>query len=86
MLMMLIKIRKENPVFAQGSFEPVSDALGCVAYARCGEGQKIMTVANRNSHAIVYVLPEEGYTALIGGTVSGRELYIEGETASVLIK
>ena len=45
-----------------------------------------LTVANRNSHPIVYVLPEEGYTALIGGTVSGRELYIEGETASVLIK
>lgn len=83
---MLGKIRKENPVFAQGSFEPVSDALGCVAYARCGEGQKIMTVANRNSHAIVYVLPGEGYEALTGGTVSGRELYLESETAAILIK
>lgn len=80
------KIRKEHKVFAQGEFVPVSDALGCVAYERCGEGERIMTVANRNNHSIVYILPEDGYEALIGGTVSGRELYIDKETAAIIIK
>jgi hypothetical protein len=45
-----------------------------------------MTVANRNSHPIDYWLPEEGYEALTGGTVSGRKLHIEKETAAIIIK
>ena len=45
-----------------------------------------MTVANRNSHSIVYILPEEGYKALAGGEVRGRELYLEKETAAIIIK
>jgi hypothetical protein len=45
-----------------------------------------MTVANRNSHPIVYILPEEGFEALSGGNVSGRELYLDRETAAILIK
>ncbi|MBQ7122701.1 MAG: glycoside hydrolase family 13 protein [Clostridia bacterium] len=80
------RLRKEHKVFEEGEFVPVSAALGCVAYERRNDEERIMTVANRNSHSIVYVLPEEGYEALSGGTVSGRELYLEGETAAILIK
>ncbi len=79
------RLRSEHPVFRDGEFIPVSDALGCVAYIRKNENEKIMTVANRNSHEIVYILPDEGYTVLTGGTVSGRELYIEKETAAILL-
>ncbi len=79
-------LRKEHAVFADGEFVPVSAAMGCVAYERRGRGERIMTVANRNSHSIVYVLPEEGFEALAGGTVSGRELYLDRETAAILIK
>ncbi len=80
------KLRKEHKVFADGEFVPVSAALGCVAYERRCESERIMTVANRNSHSIVYVLPEEGYTIISGGSISGRELYIEKETAAIIIK
>ncbi len=80
------KIRAEHPVFRDGDFIPVSSTLGCVAYERSGNGERIMTVANRNGHSIVYILPEEGYEVLCGGTVTGRELYLEKETAAILIK
>ena len=67
-------------------FVPVSAALGCVAYERKGGNEKIMTVANRNSHPIVYILPEDGYASLTGETVIGRELHLEKETAAILMK
>ena len=80
------KIRAEHPVFKDGEFVPVSSTLGCVAYERVGNGERIMTVANRNGHSIVYILPEEGYEVLCGGSVIGRELYLDKETAAILIK
>lgn len=80
------RLRREHEVFIDGEFVPVSAAMGCVAYERRGRGERIMTVANRNSHSIVYILPEEGFEPLAGGTVSGRELYLDGETAAILIK
>lgn len=80
------RLRREHKVFADGEFVPVSAALGCVAYERRNGDERIMTVANRNSHSIVYILPEEGYDAIAGGTVKGRELYIDKETAAILIK
>lgn len=78
-------IRREHKVFAQGEFVPVSAALGCVAYERRNDAEKIMTVANRNSHSIVYILPDEGYVSLTGEKIIGRELYLEKETAAILI-
>ncbi len=80
------QLRKEHPVFREGSFVPVSSCLGCVAYERQGEGERIMTVANRNPHPIVYTLPCDGFVSLTGETVSGRDLYLEGETAAILMR
>ncbi len=80
------RIRKEHKAFEKGEFVPVSAALGCVAYERRNSEEKIMTVANRNSHSIIYILPEEGYEVITGGTVTGRELCLEKETAAILIK
>ncbi len=80
------RIRKEHAVFKDGEFVPVSAAMGCVAFERKGRGEKIMTVANRNSHSIVYYLPEDGYEALTGGSVCGRELYLDENTAAIIIK
>ena len=80
------RLRKEHSVFKDGEFVPVSDALGCVAYERRNGSEAIMTVANRNNHSIVYVLPEEGYASLTGETVRGRELYLEKETAAILVR
>ncbi len=80
------KLRKEHPVFKEGEFVPVSSCLGCVAYERRGEGESVMTVANRNNHPIVYTLPCEGFVSLTGEKIEGRDLYLDGVTAAILIK
>lgn len=51
------KIRRENSVFKEGKFTPVSAAMGCVAYTREDETGGILIIANRNTHAISYHLP-----------------------------
>ena len=82
---LLGSIRSEHPVFIDGNFVPVSSVLGCVAFERCGRGEKIITVANRNVHPIVYILPEDGFTSLTGQRISGRELYLDAYTASISV-
>lgn len=79
-------IRKEHKVFADGEFVPVSAYLGCVAFERRNDEERIMTVANRNCHDITYVLPEEGYESLTGEAVEGNKLKLEKKTAAILIK
>lgn len=80
------RLRKEHPVFKEGEFVPVSAALGCVAFERRGEGERIMTVANRNEHPIVYVLPEEGWSSLTEERIGGQVSFILGaESTAILI-
>ncbi len=64
------RIRKENPALYNGSFHPVSEAAGCIAYVRSNQHNRIMTIANRNVHPITYYLPDDWHGAklLIGGT------------------
>ena len=64
------KIRKENPSLSDGSFHPVSEAAGCIAYVRSTYGNRIMLIANRNVHPITYHLPEDWHNSklLLGGT------------------
>lgn len=62
------KIRRENEVFKEGWFIPVSAAMGCIAYIRENETGSVMIIANRNVHEICYNLPCEyrESTALYG--------------------
>lgn len=62
------KIRRENEVFKEGWFIPVSAAMGCVAYIRENETGSVMIIANRNVHEICYNLPCEYHesTSLYG--------------------
>lgn len=53
------KIRRENSVFKEGKFIPVSAEMGCVAYMREDENSRVLIVANRNAHEIDYYLPQE---------------------------
>lgn len=53
------KIRRENEVFKEGWFIPVSAAMGCIAYIRENETGSVMIIANRNVHEICYNLPCE---------------------------
>ena len=63
------KIRKENAALYDGSFHPVSEAAGCIAYVRSTYGNRIMLIANRNVHPITYYLPTDWHGAklLLGG-------------------
>ncbi|MBR6634895.1 MAG: hypothetical protein IKL41_04655, partial [Clostridia bacterium] len=64
------KIRRSSPALSYGSFVPVSEAAGCIAFAREGENSKLLTISNRNVHPITYYLPEawHGARLLLGGT------------------
>ncbi|MBR4049107.1 MAG: glycoside hydrolase family 13 protein [Clostridia bacterium] len=64
------KIRRSSPALSYGSFVPVSEAAGCIAFAREGANSKLLTIANRNVHPITYYLPEawHGARLLLGGT------------------
>lgn len=61
------KLRKCCPLLKAGQFVPISGASGCVCYARMDgdrpdlspDADAIVVLANNNSHAITYDLPEE---------------------------
>lgn len=82
---LLGNIRKHHQALKDGCFEPVSSTLGCVAFKRKCAGETIMTIANRNSHSIEYILPEEGYVSLTGQKVTGNRLYLDSNSASILV-
>ena len=74
------EIRRNNKVFSDGFFSPVSSMLGCVAYRRHNENGDIMIIVNRNEHSIMYGLPEfyKNAKTLYGDNVVNGEVYIDG--------
>ena len=82
------KIRKENPCLKQGDFHPVSEALGCVAYARSCPGSALLTIANRNPHPITYYLPPDWFNAqiLIGGSGYATDCVEVDACSSVILR
>lgn len=72
--------RRNNKVFCDGYFSPVSSMLGCVAYRRHNENGDIMIIVNRNEHSITYRLPDFYANAktLYGEKVQNGEVYIDG--------
>lgn len=74
------EIRKNNKVFSEGYFSPVSSMLGCVAFRRHNENGDIMVIVNRNEHSITYRLPDFYGNAktLYGDAVKNGEVYIDG--------
>lgn len=76
---------KSTPCSKRANLCPFPRLSGCVAFERRGEGERIMTVANRNEHPIVYVLPEEGWSSLTEERIGGRELYLGAESTAILI-
>lgn len=82
----LAKIRSEHKVFREGAFVPISSVLGCVAYAREDENEKLIIVANNNSEEIDYVLPHGQYKNLLGGKVNGNHLFLPAESAAIVMQ
>ena len=78
------KMRKEHSAFKDGSFIPVSDALGCVCYMRKNSEETIAVIANRNEHPIEYYLHEDGFSSLTGEKVEGRIVYVDEMSTAIL--
>ncbi len=80
------EIRRNNKVFCDGYFSPVSGMLGCVAFRRHNENGDIMIIVNRNEHSISYRLPEfyENAKTLYGESVQNGEVYIDGYSFVIL--
>ena len=74
------EIRRNNKVFSDGFFSPVSSMLGCVAFRRHNENGDIMIIVNRNEHSIMYGLPElyKNAKTLYGDNIVNGEVYIDG--------
>ena len=74
------EIRRNNKVFSDGFFSPVSSMLGCVAFRRHNENGDIMIIVNRNEHSIMYGLPEfyKSGKTLYGDNIVNGEVYIDG--------
>ncbi len=73
------EIRRNNNVFSDGYFIPVSSMLGCVAFRRRNENGDIMVIVNRNEHSITYRLPNFYKVAktLYGDRIQNGEIFID---------
>ncbi len=58
------KIRSSLSCLKDGFFKSYSAMLSCVAFIRENDEQKIMIIANKNNHEIVYNLPDEFKNAI----------------------
>lgn len=82
------KIRTDNPVFKDGSFEIVSCVAGCAAFARRKDNDAVLVISNSNPHPITYHVKAEWCDAvdLLGNaSVCGTMVDIE-EKSTVILK
>lgn len=82
------RLRRENSVFKDGYFSPVSSMLGCVAYRRHNEKDDLMIIVNRNEHAISYRLPDtfKSSRSLMGSPVQNGEVNVDSCSFVILSK
>ncbi|MCL2508797.1 MAG: glycoside hydrolase family 13 protein [Oscillospiraceae bacterium] len=81
------ELRKRHGCFQESRFEPVSATLGCVAFARAGDGDGVLTIANRNEHGIEYRLPGgwRGASLELGGEMLSEDVVKIGACETVLL-
>ena len=84
----LAKIRKSNGAFKCGDYKTISAALGCVAFERIGDDERLLIIANANDHDIDYIVhePWRDAKALWGEDVSGFNVHIDANSAVILKK
>ncbi|MBQ2774834.1 MAG: glycoside hydrolase family 13 protein [Clostridia bacterium] len=84
----LSKLRASSVAFKNGDFVPVSAALGCIAYERVCENERVLVIANANNHDINYIVSDfwSGAQALYGDTPEGTSVHVGANSAVVLKK
>lgn len=82
------RIRTDNSVFKDGSFEIVSCVAGCAAFARRKDDDSVLVISNSNPHPITYHVKAEWCNSLdlLGNAnVCGTMVDIE-EKSTVILK
>lgn len=82
------KMRKECDCLKRGTYQTVSEMLGCLAFTRSGEKDEIMVIVNRNEHEIDYYLPSCWHSAqsLLGGEMQTDKIKLSALEAAILKK
>ena len=80
------EIRKKYDCLKKGRFYPVSASMGCVAYVRAGQKDRLLVIANNNPHAITYYLPADwhGAQCITGQPTTSFSVEIDANTAVIL--
>ncbi len=80
------QMRKKYHCLRKGNFVPISAAMGCVAYARVNAIDRLLIIANNNSHGITYFLPEEWHNAqsITGNALTPYSVEIPANSATIL--
>ena len=88
LLKRLARIRRERRCLADGRFEPVSATLGCVAYSRVSEDDRLLVIVNNNPHEITYYLPQawHGSACLTGQSVTDCSVDIPAQSGTILMR
>lgn len=71
---LLGKIRAYCPALVDGGFESISSGNGCVAFAREKDGDAVLTIVNRNPHAMNFVFPQKWQCA---ECLTGTDAYFD---------
>lgn len=84
----LSKVRHENEAFKCGDFLAVSATLGCIAFERIGKKEKLLIIANSNTHPIDYFVHDEwkDAKAVWGEDAKGLSVHIGAKEAAILRK
>ena len=82
------RLRAACPAFADGSFNCVSAALGCIAFERVTGDCAVLVIANANGHDIDYTVPERwrNAKALFGSDADGLNVRIPAYGAAIIQK
>lgn len=80
------EVRANNPAFVDGSFYTISETLGCIAYVRESENEKVLIIINRNEHQIDYILPNwlENAQPIFGGVKHDNQVRINALEGVIL--
>lgn len=80
-------IRRTCPALIDGEFEPVRANDSCLAFARTGRGNSVLTIANRGEKELLFELPEKWHSAktlLGGGMIEAGSIGVAACSAVIL--
>ena len=80
------EIRNKYDCLSKGKFYAVSSSMGCVAYVRASEKDKLLIIANNNDHEITYYLPDDWHNSrcITGQNMTYCSVDIDANSAVII--